>query len=34
VSADDDRIIQIEAGGPSWTERLPALAVAVSGWAA
>lgn len=32
--ADDDRIIQIEAGGPSWDERLPALAMAIEGWVA
>lgn len=32
-SADDARIISIEAGGPSWEARLPSLAVATQGWA-
>jgi len=32
--ADDDRIIQIEAGGPTWDVRLPDLAAAIEGWVA
>ena len=31
--ADDDRIIQIEAGGPSWDARQPDLAAAIERWA-
>ena len=33
-SADDDRIIEIDAGGPAWDARLPALAAAVERWTA
>lgn len=29
---DDDRIIEIEAGGPGWDARLPELAVAIERW--
>lgn len=34
TSADDDRVIEIEAGGPSWDARLPALAEAIAEWSA
>lgn len=33
-AADDDRIIQIEAGGPTWDARMPALAASIEEWSA
>ena len=32
IGGDDDRIIQVEAGGPSWEARLPGLSIAVEQW--
>lgn len=32
VAGDDDRIIEIEAGGPTWEARLPVLAAAIERW--
>ena len=33
-AVDDDRVIQIEAGGPTWEARLPELAGAIERWSA
>lgn len=33
-AADDDRIIQIEAGGPTWDVRMPVLAASIEEWSA
>lgn len=33
-TADDARIIELDAGGPSWEERLPALAATIQEWTA